>query len=221
MDDREMREGIVHFGRKMLEAGLTRCTGGNLSCRGEDGRIAVSPSGMNYDKTTPEDVVILSETGEILSGDKKPSSEVPLHLELYKRRPETGAVVHTHSLHVSVLACLGWEIPPFHYLMASFGGKILIAPYAHFGSRELALSVAATIGEGKAVILANHGLVTVGEDLEKAFEAAETAEFLAEIYLKARSAGKPRCLGEDQVDRLKKLFENYERNRSMRGKSGL
>jgi L-fuculose-phosphate aldolase len=212
MEDRKAREEIVRIGRKMLETGLTRGTGGNLSCRSAGDRIAVSPSAMDYDRITPADVVILSENGKILSGDRKPSSETPLHLELYKSRPETGAVVHTHSTYISVLACLGWEIPPFHYLMASFGGRIPLASYAHFGSRELALSAAATIGEGKAVILANHGLVTVGKTLGEAFAAAETAEFLAEIYFKTRCVGKPRCLDDDQVDRLKNLFENYGRN---------
>jgi len=213
MDDREAREDIVRFGRKMLDTGLTRGTGGNLSCRSAGGGIAISPSCMAYDKIKPEDVVVLSETGEIISGDRKPSSEVPLHLELYRRRPQTGAVVHTHSLHISVLACLGWEIPPFHYLMASFGGRIPVASYAHFGSRELALSAVATMGDGKAVILANHGLVTVGETVGEAFAAAEIAEFLAEIYFKTRCVGEPRYLDDDQVDRLKKLFENYGRTR--------
>jgi L-fuculose-phosphate aldolase len=167
---------------------------------------------MDYDRITPDDVVILSEKGDVLSSRKQPSSEIPLHLEFYKKRPETGAVVHTHSLHISVLACLGWEIPPFHYLMASFGGKIPVAPYAPFGSRELALSAVHVTGEGNAVILANHGLVTVGHNLREAFSFAETAEFLAEIYFKTKCVGEPQCLDDRQVAELAKLFENYSRN---------
>jgi L-fuculose-phosphate aldolase len=167
---------------------------------------------MDYDRITPDDVVILSEKGDVLSSRKQPSSEIPLHLEFYKTRPETGAVVHTHSLHISVLACLGWEIPPFHYLMASFGGKIPVAPYAPFGSRELALSAVHVTGEGNAVILANHGLVTVGHNLREAFSFAETAEFLAEIYFKTKCVGEPQCLDDRQVAELAKLFENYSRN---------
>jgi L-fuculose-phosphate aldolase len=209
MDDPEARDQIVRYGRKLFESGLTRGTGGNLSCRTEGGLVAISPSGMAYERITTDDVVILSQAGEILWGRKKPSSEVPLHLELYRHMPETGAVVHTHSLYISVLACLGWEIPPFHYLMASFGGRIPVAPYAPFGSKELALSAVQSIGNGKAVILANHGLVAVGKDLCDAFYAAETAEFLAEIYYKAKCAGEPRCLDASEMKELMRLFRDY------------
>ena len=212
MKNSRAREEIARYGLKMLQKGLTRGTGGNLSCRGEKGCIAVSPSGMDYDRITPDDVVILSEKGDVLSGRKHPSSEVPLHLEFYENRPETEAVVHTHSLHVSVLACLGWEIPSFHYLMASFGGEIPVAHYAPFGSRELALTAVHAIGEGNAVILANHGLVTVGHNLREAFSFAETAEFLAEIYFKTKCVGEPQCLDDEQVAELAKLFENYSQN---------
>lgn len=209
MDERRAREQIVLYGKKLLHRNLTSGTGGNLSCRTPGGGIAVSPSGMAYDQVTPEDVVILSGTGMTLSGTRKPSSEAPLHLELYGSHPQTGAVVHTHSLHISVLACLGWEIPPFHYLMASFGGRIPVASYAPFGSRDLALSAVHAMGRGNAVILANHGLVTVGKNLEEAFSAAETAEFLAEVYFKTKCVGEPRCLEAKEMTRLKERFSHY------------
>jgi L-fuculose-phosphate aldolase len=179
----EHRETVVKFGRKMIDSRLTTGSGGNLSIYDRDqGLIAISPSGIEYYDLEPSDVVVLDPTGVIVKGDRKPSSELDFHLALYRQRRDVGAVVHTHSVYATTMACLGWEIPPVHYLIGFSGQKVPLAPYATFGTRRLAENLVDAIGNYNAVLLANHGLVTVGETLERAFATAEEIELVARIY---------------------------------------
>ena len=154
------RSEIVVFGKRMLERSLVTGTGGNLSVR-SGRRVALSPSGVEYEAMKPEDVAVVDLEGRLLEGGMKPTSEMSLHLALYHARPDITAVVHTHSPYACVLACLGREIPPFHYLVPLVGGKIPVAPYACFGTPELARYAVEAMGEGKAALLANHGMVSV------------------------------------------------------------
>jgi len=204
------REAVVFYGRKMLQLGLTKGTGGNLSLLTDDGKnVAITPSAVPYGSMEPRDVLIISKNGQIIDGFRKPSTETSLHITLYKTREDIRAVVHTHSLYCSVLACLGWEIPPIHYYMAFCGEKIPVAPYATFGTEELALNVASSIGTSNAVLLANHGMVAVGTSLKEALTVAEVAELLAEIYYKARCAGSPMQLDSEEIKRLREAFKSY------------
>lgn len=177
------REEIVRFGRKMVSSRLTSGTGGNLSVIDRDsGLVAISPSGMEYDETEMADVPVLDLDGIAVTGERAASSELGFHLGLYRARPDIGAVVHTHSVYATTMACLGWEIPAVHYLVAFSGHKVPLAPYATFGSRELADNIVAAIGRHNAVLLANHGLVAVGPNLATAFAVAEEIELVARIY---------------------------------------
>lgn len=204
------REEIVRFGRKLVSARLTSGTGGNLSVIDRDaGLVAISPSGMEYDETEPWDVPVLDLSGAGVTGERKPSSELGFHLALYRQRPDIRAVVHTHSVYATTMACLQWEIPAVHYLVAFSGHKVPLAPYATFGSQELADCVATSIGEHNAVLLANHGLVTVGPNLATAFAVAEEIELVAQIYYQAKCIGQPAIVPHDEMERVIAKFAVY------------
>ncbi len=207
------RQAIVDGGRAMVSAGLTAGTGGNLSliCR-RRGLIAISPSGVDYAVMRPQDVVLVDLEGRTREGDLKPSSELGFHLILYRRRPQVGAVVHTHSVYATTLACLGWELPAVHYLVGFAGLKVPVAPYATFGTEALAKSVADTMGtEYNATLLANHGLVAVGDDLAAALNTAEEVEFVARVFYQTKCAGQPVLLSDREMRRVIDKFKTYGR----------
>lgn len=207
------RSEIVRFGSRMLAAGLTTGTGGNLSIfNREQGLIAISPSGIEYAEMEPGDVPLVDGDGARADGERKPSSELDFHLALYRTRPDIRAVVHTHSVYATTMACLNWEIPAVHYLVAFSGLKVPLAPYATFGTPELAENVAGAIGSCNAVLLANHGLVTVGPNLASAFNVAEEIELVARIYYQASCIGKPVILPDDEMERVVAKFAVYGRN---------
>lgn len=204
------RTEIVRFGRKMLAARLTSGTGGNLSiCDRDAGLVAISPSGIEYEEMEPGDVPLVDLSGAAVEGTRKPSSELGFHLSLYRQRPGIRAVVHTHSVYATTMACLHWEIPAVHYLVAFSGHKVPLAPYATFGSEELAVHVAETIAEYNAVLLANHGLVTVGANLATAFAVAEEIELVAQIYYQAKCIGAPVIVPEGEMSRVIEKFTSY------------
>ena len=207
------RQAVVRHGLAMFQAGLTTGTGGNLSCCDpERKRVAISPSGVPYDALQPRDVVVVDRRGRIADGDLKPSSEIGFHLALYDARQDIGGVVHTHSPYATTLACLHWEIPPVHYLVGFAGHKVPVAPYATFGTEALAQNVRQTMGtDYNAVLLANHGLVTVGVDLAKALAAAEEVEFVARIFCQTKTMGDPVILDADEMDRVIEKFKTYGR----------
>ena len=204
------RGEIVRFGLKMLAARLTSGTGGNLSIfNRRDGLVVISPSGMEYDEMKPADVPVTDDRGATMDGARKPSSELGFHLALYRKRPDINAVVHTHSVYATTMACLNWEIPAVHYLVAYSGSKVPVAPYATFGTPELAANVAESIGSHNAVLLANHGLVTVGPNLATAFAVAEEIELVARIYYQAQCIGKPVIIPDDEMTRVIEKFAAY------------
>ncbi len=207
------RKGIVTFGRKLLTSGLTAGTGGNLSVANRrKNLIAVTPSGVDYLEMSPEDVVLVGMEGGLIETSKyKPSSELLFHLALYRRRQDIQAVVHTHSVYATTLASLGWEIPPFHYLVAYSGKKVPLASYATFGSEQLARNVAEAIGDNNAVLMESHGVVTVGATLAKAFEAAEIIEYVARVYYLAKNLGEPAILSDEEMKKVIEKFKGYGR----------
>jgi L-fuculose-phosphate aldolase len=204
------REAIVRYGRKMITSQLTTGAGGNLSIFDRvSGRVAISPSGIEYFDLQPEDVVITDLDGQVIEGQYTPSSELGFHLALYRQRPDVNAVLHTHSVYATTIACLGWEIPAVHYLVGFSGHKVPLAPYATFGTPELADKVAASIGDYNALLLANHGLVAVGADLGRAFNTAEEIELVARIYYQTKSVGEPVILPGEEMDRVLTKFATY------------
>jgi len=210
MTIQKQRETIVSFGRKMITSQLTTGAGGNLSvCDRAAGRVAISPSGIEYFDLKPEDVVITDLNGQVIEGRYQPSSELGFHLALYRERQDVSAVVHTHSVYATTMACLGWEIPAVHYLVGFSGYKVPLAPYATFGTPELARNVADSIGAYNAVLLANHGLVSVGGDMARAFNTAEEIELVARIYYQTKSVGDPVVLPDEEMERVLARFATY------------
>jgi L-fuculose-phosphate aldolase len=208
----DIKAQLVEYGRRMVTSNLTTGSGGNLSCLEPDsGRLAITPSGLDYFSMTAADIVICDLAGKKLEGRYKPSSELNFHLALYAHRPTIGAVVHTHSIFATTLACLRCEIPAVHYLVGFAGKKVPLAPYATFGTPELARNIVETIGDSNAVLLANHGLVAAGADLPAAFNIAEEIEMVARIYYQTLTVGKPALLSDAQMDEVLEKFKTYGR----------
>jgi L-fuculose-phosphate aldolase len=204
------RTSVVEYGLKMLASGLTTGTGGNLSVLNRsESLLAVSPSGVEYGLLSPEDIVLVGLDGKRVEGELAPSSELAIHLALYGKRSDISAVVHTHSIYATTLACLHWEIPAVHYLVGFSGDKVPLAPYATFGTPGLAKAVSEAIASYNAVLMANHGLIAVGKDLASAFTVAEEIEFVARIYYQARCAGEPVILSNQEMKTVVDRFAVY------------
>lgn len=204
------REEIVFFGRKLITSNLTTGSGGNLSIiNRKTGQVAIKPTGVDYFEMRAEDVVVIDLEGKIIDGHLKPSSEVSLHLGLLKARPEINAVVHTHQVYATTLACLNWEIPALHYLVGFSGNKVPLAPYATYGTPELAQNVVQSIGHYNACLMANHGIVALGANLSAAFNVAEELELVARLYYQSMCIGKPQILSDEEMEVVIKKFTTY------------
>jgi L-fuculose-phosphate aldolase len=212
----ELRGAVAGAALRLFEAGLLRGTAGNLSARA-GGLVAVTPTGVDYRRLEAGSVAVVGPDGRQVEGELAPSSELPLHLAVYRARPDVGAVVHTHSRFATTFAVLGQELPAVHYLLAHAGRRVRVAPYATFGSGELADACVAALAGDRAVLLANHGVVAVGSDLERALLAAEAVEEVAELCWRARCLGTPAVLPDEEMDRVARAFEGYGRPRPPEG----
>ncbi|MBA4171092.1 MAG: class II aldolase [Hyphomicrobium sp.] len=193
----------------MSRMGLSPGRSGNVSRRWKTGML-VTPSGMAYDALEPRDIVFVDGDGEVRPGQKKPSSEWRFHLAAYDTRPDMGAVVHTHSLHATVLACAHKPIPAFHYMVAAAGGNdIPLVPYATFGTEELSRHVAGGLAHRNACLMSNHGQIAIGPTLQSALELAAEVEVLAEQYYKVLTLGIPVILPDSEMALMLDKFKAY------------
>jgi len=203
----EERKQIVHYLRKMLTSGLTVGTGGNISIHNvEKNLLAVSPTSMNYFEMEPEDIVITTMEGEIVEGSRKPTSELSFHIALQNLREDIHAVVHSHPVYSTTIACMNWEIPAVHYLVGFSGYKVPLAKYATYGTKELADNIVSAIGENNAVLIANHGLLSVGKTIQSAYTTTEQIELVAQLYYQTKSLGNPVLLTKEQMDAVLAKF---------------
>ena len=204
------RKLIVEYGKLLVTKGLTTGTGGNISIFDKEKKyFAISPSGIDYFETKPEDVVIMDLDGKVVDWIRKPSSEWMMHMIFYKKRDDVEAVVHTHSRFASTISCMRWEIPALHYYVAFAGKTIPCAEYASYGTQELADNAFEGMGEGKAALLANHGLITIGRSVKEAFLIAEMSEEMAEYYYRTKSIGEPVLLDEKEMENMLVRFKSY------------
>lgn len=204
------RKLIVEYGKLLVTKGLTTGTGGNISIFDKEKKyFAISPSGIDYFETEPEDVVIMDLDGKVVEGERKPSSEWMMHLIFYKKRDDVEAVVHTHSRFSSTISCMRWDIPALHYYVAFAGKTIPCAKYASYGTQELADNAFEGMGEGKVALLANHGLITIGRSVKEAFLVAEMSEEMAEYYYRTKSIGEPVLLDEEEMENMLLRFKSY------------
>lgn len=203
-----LREQLLAISRKLSELGLNRGTSGNASVRDGTGFL-VTPTGMAVEEMTPRDMVWMSIDGKV-QGERQPSSEWRFHRDILQARPEVGAVIHTHAMFATTLACLHREIPPFHYMIAvAGGGTIRCAPYALFGSQALSDAALSALQDRKACLLANHGMIAVGRDLDQALSVAVEVETLCEQYWRALQVGEPKLLSAEQMTEVMEQFKDY------------
>lgn len=200
---------LVAAAQRLGPDGLATGTAGNLSVRVAPDRILVTPSAVAYQALVPGHLCLVSDTGEVIdAGPHPPTTELPMHLAAY-RATGAGAVVHTHSPFATTLGTLVGEIPAVHYLIAILGGPVRVAPYATPGSDELAAGMTAGLKGRSALLLGNHGAVTVGATLHQAYERAVLLEWLCALYYRARLAGEPRVLDSHELTRVGDLLAHY------------
>ncbi|MGI9480663.1 MAG: L-fuculose-phosphate aldolase [Hyphomicrobiaceae bacterium] len=204
------RKAVIATALEMSRSGLSPGRSGNVSQRYGDGML-ITPSGMPYELLKPSDIVFVGSDGGVAAAQRKPSSEWRFHLSAYQARPDGLAIVHTHSLHATVIACTGQPIPAFHYMVAIAGGKdIPCVPYATFGTDELADLVAGGLLERNACLMANHGQITIAADLPGALELAQEVEIIAEQYAKLLAiTSKPPLLPDAEMAHVLERFKAY------------
>ncbi|WP_066682202.1 class II aldolase/adducin family protein [Caulobacter sp. CCH9-E1] len=211
MTDQEaaLREHMAQVMRAMDARGLNRGTSGNVSARcGED--MLVTPTGVPASRLTAEHMVLVRPDGSSPEGALKPSSEWRMHKGILERRPDVGAVVHCHSRHATILACAGLQIPPMHYMVAVSGGSsVPVAPYATFGSEELAATVVEALDGRYAALMANHGQIVAAPNLDFALAITEEIEEQAAVYWGTLAIGGPSLLAEDEMNRILQRFRSY------------
>ena len=201
------RAAIVEYCLKMQADDLTVGTSGNVSARSGD-LIAITPSGVDYDDLTPETVCVIDIDGNTVEGDLEPSSEVPMHTAVYQAT-DAGAVVHSHPMYCTALSVTMDEVPPVHYMLALLGGPVRVAPYARFGSPELAQGSVDAMVDRTGVLLRNHGATTYGPTLAKAYTRSLYLEWVCRLYHQAKQIGEPTLLTLEQLEEVGKVIDTY------------
>jgi L-fuculose-phosphate aldolase len=207
--ERALRQEVIDTCIKMNALGINQGTSGNASVRvsdnPEDG-FFITPSSIPYEEIAPEDIVTMKLDGTH-SSNRRPSSEWRFHLDIMRERPDCGAIVHTHGMFATTLACLRMEIPAFHYMIAQAGGPtIRCSDYATFGTQELSDTALEALKDRKACLLANHGMIAIGPNLKKALALAVEVETLAGMYWRTLQVGKPVILPDDEIARVGEKF---------------
>ena len=211
------REQVIEYSLKLLSEGLTNGTAGNVSIfNRERGLVAISPTGVNYSELTPEMISIVDLDGKLIEG-LKPSSELEMHMILYRNREDVNAVIHTHPVYTTVLACLREDLPAIDYMIAVTGAtKVKCAEYASYGTKELAENAYKAMGSSLAVILANHGLTTAGKDIANAFNITVQVEYISNLYIKAKNIGEPIVLPDNEMNSMLERFKTYGQIKSIK-----
>lgn len=206
----ELREELVRFARQMIATGLVRGTSGNLSTREPSADQAlVTPSGVDYDTMKPDDVVLVDLSGRPVTAGLKPSVDTPIHVAIYRARHDVGAVVHTHSPFAAAFSTLGREIPPLITESAGcLGGAVRVMQYVPPARSDTGDAVAAGLGEDRVVLLPNHGVIAVGENLKKAFAAAMAVEESAHVAYIALQLGEPNLVSDSEVARMNEFIHH-------------
>lgn len=191
------RAQLVRYARRLQQDALSTGTAGNLSARSGE-LVAITPSGIAYDELEPDGICIVGLDGSHVECPARPSSELDLHLALY-RDHAPGAVAHTHPLHATALSIVLDELPPVHYLCAELGGGVRVAPYELFGTPELAAAASRAIAGRHAVLLEAHGAVTMGRSIAEAYARSVQLEWAARMFSAAAAVGTPKPLSDVQV----------------------
>ena len=204
-----LRVALIQTCLEMAETGLSFGTSGNASVRLDDDTILMTPTGLSYDLLQPDDIVALKMDGRFY-GKRNPSSEWRFHSDILQKRRDVQAVVHSHSPFATALACRRERIPPFHYMVAVAGGPdVRCAPYATFGTQDLSDYALEALADRRACLLANHGQIALGTDLDSALKMAGEVETLAAMYCRTCAGGEPNLLDTREMDRVIEKFRTY------------
>ena len=209
MNDSVIRNQIIKYSRAFNTSGLSVGTSGNISVLTGTGFL-ITPSAIPYEELVPDDLVVMSREGSIISGRRNPSSEWRFHRKIYNERDDVTAVVHVHPPFATAIACTRQDIPAFHYMIARAGGdSIRCSEYATIGTEELSVNALNALQGRNSCLLANHGVIAVGTDLQSAFLMAQETEELAKHYTLCKLFGKPVLLDEKEMQRILEKFKNY------------
>ena len=206
-----VRKEVVATSQLLSKKALMAGSWGNVSARIDKDSYAITPSGHSYETLTPDDIIIVNREGVKMTGNSYPSTETKLHVAIYKKFPEAGAVIHTHSIFACTMAVLRHDLPPIIEDTAQVvGGSVDCAAYAMPGTEELAQNVLQALGKKRAAFMANHGVVCWGRDMKEAYMTAELVEKAAEIYCTAASLGGAKELSKKDVEVMHKFYvEHY------------
>lgn len=209
MNSTALRQEIISTVCDFNSSGLSVGTSGNLSVRCNE-HFLITPTGIAYEELSPADIVECDFDGNIISGQLKPSSEWPFHAAIYKERDDAQAIVHAHPPYITGLACNRKPIPAFNYMVGIAGGdSIRCAEYATIGSQELGQSIVAALIDRKACLMANHGMVAIGDSISSAYKLAIEVENLAKQYCISLSSGEPVLLDEEEMKKIIEKFKQY------------
>ncbi|MDI6750084.1 MAG: class II aldolase/adducin family protein [Rhodocyclaceae bacterium] len=204
----DLAAAVLATARAMNASGINRGAAGNVSARDGEGFI-ITPTGMAYDRCIAADMVKVGADGTA-QGRRRPSSEWRFHHDIYATRPEAGAILHAHSPFATALACQELDIPPFHYMIARFGGEtVRCAAYATFGTQALSDAILAALTDRRACLMAHHGMVVFGADLDETLALAIEFEALCEQYWRVLQLGAPKLLPADEMARVIEKFKSY------------
>ncbi|MGY3104288.1 L-fuculose-phosphate aldolase [Bradyrhizobium sp. LB1.3] len=207
-DELDKRQAIIGACRRMNALGINQGTSGNISVRHVDG-LLITPTSVPYDAMTPDQIVFMAMDGSH-APSQKPSSEWRFHLDILKARQDVNAVVHAHPTYCTILAIMGMEIPPVHYMIAAAGGdSIRCAPYATFGTVELSEHAVRALEDRLACLLDHHGMIAVGKSLDKAMWLAVEVETLARQYHGCLQIGEPPLLSSAEIERVRQRMSGY------------
>ncbi len=207
MDTEPLRAALIRCAGRVQQAGLVQGTNGNLSVRLMPGcgEFLVTPSGMTYNDLRTVDICHLNAELQRVAGDRRPSVESRLHRDIYAAREDVMAIIHTHALYACVLATARQPLPPIEAALAMVGGSVLVADYADTATEALSRHAVRALGQRQAVLLANHGLVTVGETLDAALETSQVVETAAQKYLLARTLGDVYEIPASSLERIRRF----------------
>jgi L-fuculose-phosphate aldolase len=207
-NDRAKRQSIIDACLRMNQLGINQGTSGNISLRHDEGML-ITPTSTPYEAMRPEQIVFMNLDGTFDAG-QRPSSEWRFHRDILKARPEVNAVVHAHPPYATILAIMGLEIPPVHYMIACAGGDtIRCAPYATFGTEALSQHAVAALQDRSACLLAHHGMIAIGPSLSKAMWLAVEVETLARQYYGCLQIGTPRSLPSEEIKNVLGRMAGY------------
>ncbi|MGM0238725.1 L-fuculose-phosphate aldolase [Enterococcus sp. AZ103] len=204
------KQELIDYGNKLISDGYTLGTGGNLSSFiRQDNLMLITPSGIPFDKIELKDIVTMELNGTIVEGTRLPSSEWRMHSIMYEKRDDLNCVIHGHTIYSTALALLGKPLPASHYMIATAGKNVRCARYASFGTEELAINAFEAMKYRKAVLLANHGVLTGGKTMAEAFAVLEELEYCSKVHIIASTVGIPTVMTDDEMANMAIRFETY------------